>query len=187
MMCTPSEVIKNTESDAENPDKPLTHAGWLEKTQPNFNWKFDLLCDRMQSAENAGLIIRTALGLGIQNIYFLSSIFKWNAKRLKKLSRSANQYVNIQSIESLSEIDLSTYSNIVSLEYSQKSKSIYSNRLEGSTLLILGSEYDGIQDYLLNLSHEVYHIPLVGEQSSINVAQAFSGAMVYFNANRIQK
>ena len=168
------------------PDRPLSYAEWVKQSKPKFHWKVDVLCDRLQTVANAGLIIRTAAGLGIRSVFFLRPKFNLNTKKLNKLSRSNSRHVELKRIEKISDIDFSKYDYIVGLEYSQNSTSIYQHRLSGPTLLILGSEFNGIQLELLNLANEVYHIPLSGEQSSINVAQAFSGAMVHINAKRIK-
>lgn len=166
-------------------DQPLSHNEWRKLPKLTPKWEIDILCDRMQTTENAGHIIRTSAGLGVSNIYFLRPKFKWNTKKLLKLSRATTRAAQIEQIQRIAEVDISAYKHVVGLEYSRKSKSIYDHKVNGKMLLILGSEFDGIQEELLNLAGEVYHIPLVGEQSSINVAQACSGALVHINKTRL--
>lgn len=166
-------------------DRPLSHFEWKEKEKPQLKWSVDLLCDRTQIPSNAGQIIRSADGLSVNQLYFLRPQFSWKTKQIHKISRSALQYVDIKFIEKVAEIDLSTYRNIIALEYTKQSHSIYEKQIFGSSLLILGSEYDGISIPLLEQANIKLHIPLFGKQSSINVAQAATAALVYLNKNRI--
>ena len=167
-------------------DYPLSHSEWKEQKKPKLKWPVDVLCDRTQIPANAGQIIRSADGLSINRVLFLRPQFSWKPKQIHKISRSALQYVDIKLIENIEEIDLSIYKNIVALEYTKQSCSIYEKEISGSTLLILGSEFDGISIPLLNKSDIKIHIPLFGKQSSLNVAQACTAAAVYLNKYRIE-
>jgi len=166
-------------------NRPLSHAEWQVLPKLSAKWEIDILCDRMVTAENAAHIIRTSAGLGASNIFFLSPKFTWNTKKLQKLSRATSRQIHIEKIDDISEINIAKYKHVVGLEYSTQSISLYNHNINGSTLLILGSEFDGIQERVLDITQEVYHIPLLGEQSSINVAQAFSGFLVHLNQTRL--
>jgi len=172
--------------DSTKTNLPLSHSDWKKRPKQTLHWNIDVLCDRIQSPENAAHIIRTSEGLGVQNVFFLQPAFTWNKNKLRKLSRSTTDSVSVKTILDISELEPFSYKHVLALEYTQQSRSIYQNNSEGNTLLILGSEYDGIQISLLNLATKTYHIPLVGKQSSINVAQAFSGALVFLNAQRMK-
>jgi len=70
---------------------------------------------------------------------------------------------------------------IISLEITSSSTDIRQLDLskQEKVCLILGSENEGINPQLLALSDKTIHIPMLGENSSINVASACAIAVFY--------
>ena len=168
-------------------DSPLTYDEWKQLSKPGLQGEVHLLLDGLQSVENAGLILRTAAALQVEKIYFLEPAFNWESNKIKRLSRSANERI---SIEMISETDFlaveqSDYNEVIALEYTKLSASIYKYVPAFPLLLIAGSETKGISQKVLDWAGKAVHIPLFGSQSSINVACALSGALIHINQRRI--
>lgn len=178
--------MKNNKSEQRAADFPLTHDEWVNLSHYRPKWPIDILCDRMQFIENAGQVIRSAANLGVQRIYFLQNQFQWVAQKIDKLSRSNTSNVEIIQLEQTSAIPFEQYREVIALEYTRQSRSIYEVTLEGPTLLIAGSESGGIREDLLQCADRALHIPLIGKQSSINVAHAISAALSYINHYRLE-
>ena len=68
---------------------------------------------------------------------------------------------------------------VIALEITEESVPLYKLKNDNNqhTVLIVGSERHGITKELLDLSDEVYHIEMYGQNSSMNVVQATSIAL----------
>ena len=128
---------------------------------------------------NVGSFFRIADALGVEKIYLTgNSIVPPNAK-IKKTSRSTEKYVPYSYEENafkvIQELKNSGY-KIVSLEITSNSIDIerFEVRKDEKICLILGSENRGISQALLDTSDVTIYIPMLGVNSSMNVANACS-------------
>lgn len=145
--------------------------------QPKMAFALRYLLHDIDSPGNVGSFFRLADALGVEHIHLSGrSPVPPNAK-LRRLSRSAEKYVPFDyqgdALGVLSELKAQGY-KVISLEITEKSKPLASLVLPADTkvCLILGSENTGIAEQLLAASDEVYHIPMQGMNSSMNVASA---------------
>ncbi len=68
---------------------------------------------------------------------------------------------------------------IISLEITESSVPIHSIHFpkEKPILLVAGDENFGVSEAILELSHQIVHIPMYGQNSSMNVVQATNIAL----------
>ena len=130
---------------------------------------------------NVGSLFRIADALGVQKIYLTGrSVVPPNSK-LRKTSRAAEKYVPFNHaadpIPILHELLVGGY-RIISLERTRASIDIRDLAVKASDhiCLVLGSENAGVSQALLDLSEQAVHIPMVGQNSSMNVATACATA-----------
>ncbi len=140
---------------------------------------------------NIGSLFRIADALGIEKIYLSgSSLVPPNAK-IRKTSRATEKSVPFSYEENprdiLSKLKSEGYT-IISLEITTSSIDISELPLTGTEkiCLILGSERSGVSQELLNVSDFTVHIPMMGQNSSMNVATACSIA-AYVITRRMKK
>ena len=140
---------------------------------------------------NVGSFFRVADALGVEKIYLTGkSIVPPNAK-IKKTSRSTEKYVPYSyekdALSLLKNLKDSGY-KIVSLEITSNSIDIqeFSVSKDEKICLILGSENEGVCESLLQFSDVIIHIPMLGVNSSMNVATACSIA-TYEITRKLQK
>lgn len=140
---------------------------------------------------NVGSLFRIADALGIEEIYLSgSSLVPPNAK-IRKTSRATEKFVPFSyeknPIDIISKLKSEGYT-IISLEITTSSIDISELSLNGTEkiCLILGSERFGVNQELLNASDFTVHIPMMGQNSSMNVATACSIA-AYEIIRRIKK
>lgn len=126
---------------------------------------------------NVGSFFRIADALGVEKIFLTgSSIIPPNPK-IKKTSRSTEKYVPYEYEEDplfvVKKLKSSGY-KIVSLEITSDSIDIKEFSIEHNEkiCLILGSESAGVCQELLDASDVSIHIPMHGNNSSMNVANA---------------
>ena len=128
---------------------------------------------------NVGSLFRIADALGVEKIYLSGTSIVPPNRKIKKTSRSTEKYVQyvyekdpVRIIESLKH---SGYT-IISLEITSSSIDIKNLDISKNEkiCLVLGSENAGVNQALLDLSDITIHIPMLGKNSSMNVAMACS-------------
>ena len=148
-----------------------------------------LITDSVLRPANLGSLLRAADAFGVQKIIFGGNLIPLNRKTWSA-SRAAEKTVDYNQTENT----LAALQNhmeqgykIVALEITQQSKPIKNFKVDPfqKTVLIVGSERYGLSKEILELSHEVYHIEMYGQNSSMNVAQATSIAL-YEISNKLQ-
>ena len=140
---------------------------------------------------NIGSLFRIADALGVEKIYLSgSSLIPPNSK-IKKTSRSTEKYVPYHyekdPLNIVGKLKSEGYI-IISLEITSSSIDIGDIPISGSEkiCLIPGSENYGVPQALLNRSDLTVHIPMLGQNSSMNVAAACSIA-TYEITRRLNK
>lgn len=126
---------------------------------------------------NIGSLFRVADALGVEKIYLTGKSLTPPNTKIKKTSRSAEKYVSYtyekESLPVVIRLKKLGY-KIVSLEITSSSESLdnLSVPTDGKICLILGAEDRGVPQELLDLSDQTIHIPMLGANSSMNVATA---------------
>jgi len=140
-------------------------------------YSLSLLVHDVTVPMNIGSIFRIADALGVEKIYLTGhSLIPPNSK-INKTSRSTEKYVPyiyekdpIRILQNLKSVGY----KIVSLEITTASVAIekFDAYPDDKICLILGSESSGVSQQLLNESDACVHIPMLGNNSSMNVATA---------------
>lgn len=167
--------------------KSLTYNEWKELSRPKVHGQIDLFLDQLENIENAGLILRSAEAMAVDKIIFYKPAFDWSEHKLRKISRSTIDPLNIQKLDQGDNVHLlfQNYEQVCALEYTNQSKSIYHYDPAYPLLLVIGSEQKGISDLMLQQIEHAIHIPMLGQQSSMNVACATTAALVEITKHRI--
>lgn len=137
---------------------------------------FVLLCDGLSSPANTGSLFRLADALGIKHLYFLNGTPDLNSNRLKRTSRTCEKRVAYSMVENplalITQLKNEKYS-IIGLELTTDSVALndFNSELQKIALLI-GSERNGISSELLAFADHLLHIPMRGQNSSMNVSHA---------------
>ncbi|MCE2027523.1 TrmH family RNA methyltransferase [Sessilibacter corallicola] len=137
-----------------------------------------LLID-VERPENVGSVFRIADALGVEKVFLSGKSVVPPNKKIRKVSRTTERFVPYSYEEKPEQIIHALKAEnyrVVSLEIAENSKPLHRLSLssDAKVCLVLGSESHGINDNVLALSDEVVHIPMLGENSSMNVANACS-------------
>ncbi|MDO5655494.1 MAG: TrmH family RNA methyltransferase [Flavobacteriaceae bacterium] len=142
-----------------------------------------LLAENLQSPENYGLLMRTSESMGVKKCYFITSDYQEITPRMKRCSRSAEKYLEVEFSQSSKKIIEDYRKNnfiIISLEKTNNSILITDFSLKTyKILLLLGNEKSGVSEEILSLSHAVVHIDMYGKNSSMNVVNATGIALFH--------
>jgi len=166
-----TEIIRTRTVLAEGRtrEKPLAKAGTSRA----------ILLDNIRSAWNVGSILRSADGFGFEHAYLCGITPSPENEAVTKTSLGAEEFVtwsqHKDAVACAKALKQEGW-KILALEESLRAKEIgrATSAAAEKSVLILGSEVNGVDPDLLDLCDEVYYIPMQGQKRSFNVAIAFS-------------
>lgn len=168
--------LKNNTEDIGMNNIQLDHNYHQAK---NRTFPICFLAHNIDSPMNIGSLFRIADALGVERIYLSGTSATPPNSKIRKTSRSTEKYVNFvyenDPIVIVNDLKSEGYI-IVSLEITSSSIDISEISLSGNEkiCLVVGSEKAGICEELLEASDHTTHIPMMGQNSSMNVASACS-------------
>lgn len=151
----------------------------FEKIDIPSNYFFPIIVGyNIKTPENIGNIIRLADNSGCKEILFVTNDENTRSSKIKKTASSSYSSVNWSFCKE-SELKAKIPSDYkwIAIETSSDSKNIYQVKLPNKVALIVGNEITGIDSKLLNKCHEIVHIPLLGNNTSMNVSHALAVAL----------
>jgi len=138
-----------------------------------------LVLDNIRSVLNVGAIFRTADAFGITKIYLCgitpAPIDRFGRKRndFHKTALGAEEFVNWEQQKNTFNLIKKLKNNgykIISLEQSPNSIDYKKIKISKKTVIILGSETQGIGLKTLKLSDKIAEIKMLGKKESLNVS-----------------
>lgn len=140
-----------------------------------------VLLDNIRSAWNVGSIFRSADGFGFDHIYLCGITPTPDVEAVGKTSLGAEEYIPWSNHKDSVRLVLGLKNEgwrIIALEEGKGAKDIRKVKhiKAEKSVLLLGSEVTGVDPDLLDLTDEIYSIPMQGQKRSLNVAIAFSVA-----------
>lgn len=128
---------------------------------------------------NIGSLFRIADALGIEKIYLSGTSPTPPNSKIRKTSRATDKYVPFayekNPLDIIKKLKSEGY-KIISLEITSSSIDLDDLKVSvtDKICLVLGSENYGVSQEILDVSDVVTHIPMMGKNSSMNVATACS-------------
>ena len=152
-----------------------------ESSPPTDSRQMAVLLDNIRSAWNVGSIFRSADGFGFNHAYLCGITPAPDGparEALAKTALGAEDSVPWSSHKDAVRLvnDLKKEGwKVWALEEEKKAKTISQPPSESAQKIVLmvGSEQTGLDPELLELSDEIFYIPMRGEKKSFNVAIAF--------------
>ncbi len=134
-----------------------------------------ILANNINIAGNVGSLFRIADALGVEKLYLTGTTATPPKYKIRKAARASDKHIDYEYCESAAELIStlkSSNTNIVCLEITESSFDIrdYQPTADNNICLVIGSENEGISHELLYLADHTVHIPMYGENSSMNVA-----------------
>lgn len=147
------------------------------------NAKHDLqivvIAENIRTPENVGMIMRLSEAFGVEKIYFIGEHSIDLTTKVKRASRNTYKTMDFDFVADGSNqiqklIDVGYHA--IALEITEISEPLQNLRIDAQKkiLMIVGSERQGISEDLLQFCKSHYHIPMFGDNSSINVVNALS-------------
>ncbi len=132
----------------------------------------------LRTPENLGNIIRLADNTGCKKVLFVTNNENLRTSKIKKTAASSFDKVHwrLCTDDELKKHIPADYS-WVAVETASDSKSIFHTKLPEKAVFIVGNEIHGIDANMLELCNEIVHIPLIGNNTSMNVSHALAVAL----------
>lgn len=140
-----------------------------------------LVCDNVTNAPNLGSLFRISDAFGVQELILCGTNISLGRK-MTKTSRATEKVVNYSISESITTVITNLKSKeyqIISLEITDTSKAIHDFKFstDKPIALVIGDENFGVAENILELSNDIIHIDMFGNNSSMNVVQATNIAL----------
>ncbi len=136
-----------------------------------------LLADDVESPLNVGSLFRIADALGVSHVYLTGKSARPPNPRIRTTSRTAERSVPhtyvAHGVDAVAGLRADGF-RIVCVEITDQSVALDAFEVQaGDKLcLVFGAENAGVSQALLDLSDATVHIPMLGTNSSMNVANA---------------
>ncbi|MBC8213371.1 MAG: RNA methyltransferase [Candidatus Marinimicrobia bacterium] len=134
-----------------------------------------ILVENVRSVHNVGSIFRSADGFGAEMVYLSGYTAYPPRDDLHKVALGSEESVPWEHYENPIEIAQKLKNNgvqLVALEQTSKSNSIYETKWDFPICFIVGNEVTGVSDELIKLSDFSVEIPMHGVKQSLNVSVA---------------
>ena len=138
-----------------------------------------VVCDHLTDAGNLGAIIRSAEACGASGIIIPNKRSAHVEASTYKSSAGAVAHLPIAQtsnlVNSLQKFKESGFWVCAATEHSQNE--LWDVNLKGKIVLVLGNEHDGVSHLMLENCDMAGRLPMMGNVSSLNVAQAATACM----------
>jgi 23S rRNA (guanosine2251-2'-O)-methyltransferase len=155
-----------------------------------------LIAHNLRSCHNVGSLLRTAEGLGINEVYLtgytpypqqsnderMPHLSAKITKQIHKTALGAEAMVSWQHIEAITPLLHELKSDgftVVAIEQAPRAIQLPDFRPTDKLALLVGREVEGVEQEVLNLCDEILEIPMFGKKESFNVVQAAAMAMYH--------
>lgn len=160
-----------------------------------------LIAHNLRSSHNVGSLLRTAEGLGINQVILsgyspypisdndtrLPHIALKIDKQIAKTALGAEKMVNWRHLEDINLllVELSDQGyRIVGLEQTEHSIELNNYQSPDKIALIIGREVEGLELEIINQCDQLVEIPMLGRKESFNVVQAAAMALYQIRYGR---
>ena len=138
------------------------------------------IADNIRSLHNVGALFRTADGAFIEHLYLCGITGSPPRGEIRKTSLGAEESVP-WSYEKNAAVVINRLKKqgyqIVALEHTSNSSHYCEADYRYPLCLIVGNEYHGMQDHLVEMADIAIEIPMLGVKQSLNVSVAFGIAL----------
>lgn len=132
----------------------------------------------IRTPENMGSILRHADAAGCNKVIFIESENMETNKKMSRIARSADQHIQIEYLTREQFFKtVHKLPELIALEITTTSKDIFQTSLPANCCFVVGSERYGIAADILQRCRRAVHIPMYGNNASMNVSHALTIAL----------
>lgn len=142
-----------------------------------------LMCDQIFDPQNFGALIRTAECFGVDGLVWSKNRGSDLTPVSSKASCGASEWLPLIRISNLADAVAQFQEagfEVLAAALAEGSKDIFQFPFGPKTVLVVGSEGEGIQPLILKKADHLIHIPMFGKIESLNVAQAATSLLTCY-------
>jgi 23S rRNA (guanosine2251-2'-O)-methyltransferase len=146
-----------------------------------------LALDAIQDPQNLGAILRAAECFGVDAVVYSKNRGVDVTPVVSKVSVGASELVPIFKVSNLAEAIKQFKEEsfrVVAASISESAESLNHYEFSKKTVIVLGSEGEGIQKLILQNVDDIVYIPMLGKIDSLNVSQASAVILAFVNAKK---
>ena len=144
-----------------------------QKKACNFSNNITTIAVNIKTPENMASIFRVADAAGCKNILLVDCLEIYNSRRFEKIARATEKFLNITQLTIDEFIRMQTeYQPLYAVEITSSSTNIFQNELPDKCSFVIGNERHGISKKILDICKTSIHIPMFGNNGSMNVSHA---------------
>jgi len=136
-----------------------------------------IVLDSLKCAHNIGTILRLSDALLVKKVFLCGDTIVPPNRKIKASSRGSEKWVKWEYQENIVDLIQSLRQKgifIVAAEISNSSIEYQEAKYQLPVCIVLGREYDGVSEKVLNISDCIVHLPIYGMVNSINVSATAS-------------
>jgi 23S rRNA (guanosine2251-2'-O)-methyltransferase len=153
------------------------------KTVENKERVLVLMCDQIFDPQNFGALIRSAECFGVDGIAWSKNRGSDLTPVSSKASCGASEWMPLIRVSNLAEAASQFQEDgfeVVAATLSEGSKNAFHFHFSPKTVLVVGSEGEGIQPLIIKRADHCIHIPLEGKIESLNVSAAAASLLTCY-------
>lgn len=142
-----------------------------------------IILDNIRSVHNVGAILRTADGVGAEEILLCGITPTPEHKKVHKTALNAEEYISwtyFKETDTAIEYAKSKGYNVYSIEQHPRSKQLNEINLSDKCAFLFGNEITGVAPSINDLCDNTIEIPMSGKKNSLNVATCVGIVTYYF-------
>lgn len=152
---------------------------------PRVTYPLRLLAHDLRDPANIGSLFRLADALGVERVHLRGTCPVPPSTKIRRTSRSTDVIVPFDYAEDpvpIAQALCEAGYRLFALEPTETSQPLPEVEVAVSdrVCLLLGGERTGVREDLLRLAERTVHIPMLGENASMNVAMAAAIAVYHF-------
>lgn len=149
-----------------------------------------LLCDQIFDPQNFGALIRSAECFGVDGIVWSKNRGSDLTPVSAKASCGASEWMPLIRVSNLAESVSQFQENgfeVVAATLQEGSENAFHFHFAPKTVLVVGSEGEGIQPLILKRADHCIHIPLAGKIGSLNVSAAAASLLTCYRLGQVNE
>lgn len=143
-----------------------------------------LMLDQIFDPQNFGALLRTAEAFGVQGVIWSKNRGAELTPSATKSAAGASELLTLFRVsnlaESVSRLQEKGFEVVATVAPSDGGKSLFETSFSPRTVLVLGSEGEGIQPLICKRADQLVTIPLQGKTASLNVSAAAAILLAFF-------
>jgi len=146
-----------------------------QKKVMNYSDNIKIVAIDIRTPENLASIYRLADAAGCKSIILVGDNSCHETKQFSRISRATERFLDVE-IYTVAEFikENERFQPLLAIEITSASTNLFETSLPDKCSFVVGNERKGIEEKILNLCEQAIHLPMFGNNGSMNVSHALA-------------